>query len=108
MAIRCRRYFLRSSRGRLLNRSGAFLRSQAGRVELRLTRALAGGKRPIRVLEGLLNIAQDAVLGWRAPWKSPAGTTERVIETWFCIRGEDRDFSIAAIFEMEVPGIAPE
>src|ERR1700730_4311922 len=73
MAIRCRRYFLRSSRGRLLNRLGAFLRSQAGRVGLRLTRALAGGKRPIRVLEGRLNIAQDAVLGWLRRGKVPQG-----------------------------------
>jgi hypothetical protein len=43
-----------------------------------------------------LNLAQDAVLGWHAPLKSPAGTTEKVIETWSWIRG----------FEMEVPGIA--
>jgi hypothetical protein len=29
----------------------------------------------------LLNLAQDAVLGWLAPLKSPVGTTEKVIET---------------------------
>jgi hypothetical protein len=33
---------------------------------------------PELVERGRLNLAQDAVLGWRAPRKSPAGTTEKV------------------------------
>jgi hypothetical protein len=43
-----------------------------------------------RVPQGRLNLAQDAVLGWNAPLKSPAGTTEKVIETWSWVRGADR------------------
>ena len=31
---------------------------------------------PELVERGRLNLAQDAVLGWHAPWKSPAGTAE--------------------------------
>ena len=27
--------------------------------------------------KGRLNLAQDAVLGWHAPWKSPVGTIEK-------------------------------
>jgi hypothetical protein len=38
--------------------------------------------------------------------KSPAGTTEKIIETWSWFLGADREFSIAEYFEMEVPGIA--
>ena len=34
---------------------------------------------PELVERGRLNLAQDAVLGQHAPWKSPAGTTEKVI-----------------------------
>ena len=33
---------------------------------------------------------------------SPAGTTEKVFETWSWIRAADREFSIAEYFEMEV------
>jgi hypothetical protein len=40
------------------------------------------------------------------PLKSPAGTTEKVNETWSWIRGADREFSTAEYFEMEVPGVA--
>jgi hypothetical protein len=50
---------------------------------------------PELVERGRLNLAQDAVLGWHAPLKSPAGTTEKVIETWSWIRAADRKFSAA-------------
>jgi hypothetical protein len=33
---------------------------------------------PELVERGRLNLAQDAVLGWHAPWKSSAGTTEKL------------------------------
>ena len=49
---------------------------------------------PELVERGRLNLAQDAVLGRHAPWKSPVGTTEKVIETWSWIPGADREFSI--------------
>jgi hypothetical protein len=39
---------------------------------------------------------------------SPAGTTEKVAETWSWIRADDREFSIAEYLEMEAPGIASE
>jgi hypothetical protein len=51
-------------------------------------------KQPIAksVPQGRLSLAQDAVLGWHAPLKSPAGATEKVIETWSWIRGADHEF----------------
>src|SRR5580692_4943506 len=35
-----------------------------------------------------MNLAQDAVLGWRARLKSLVGTIEKVIGTWSWIRGK--------------------
>jgi hypothetical protein len=41
-----------------------------------------------------LNLAQDAVLGLHAPWKSPEGTTGKVVETWSWIREKIENFQL--------------
>jgi hypothetical protein len=61
---------------------------------------------PELVERGRLNLAQDAVLGWHLPLKSPVGTTEKAIETWSWIRGADPEFSIAKYSRWKCRGIA--
>jgi hypothetical protein len=63
--------------------------------------AIPGFSRAENALESRrdgLNLAQDAVLGWQAPLKSPVGTTEK--------RLLDREFSITERFYKEALGIA--
>jgi hypothetical protein len=70
---------------------------------------ISAGERPSRKQDpkGRLNLAQDAVLGWQARLKSPAGTTENSVETLPWILGADRKFSIPDYFDWKGLGLPP-